>query len=198
MPTAGETPIVLDMATTEAAMGKIRMAAKSGTAIPSSWAVKADGSPTTDAEEAIKGMLLPSAGPKGFGLSFMIDLMGGLLSGGAHGDAVKPLYGDPSIPYDCSALFMAIDVGHFRPLDSFEREAEDAARRIRDGRRAPGVDLLHTPGAPEWLRHRDAKGRVSLDPAVLAMLARMGGELNVNISILQTSDNDKERKRGQT
>jgi LDH2 family malate/lactate/ureidoglycolate dehydrogenase len=55
VPTAGEMPIVLDMATSEAAMGKIRMAAKSGTVIPSSWAVKTDGSPTTDPEEAIKG-----------------------------------------------------------------------------------------------------------------------------------------------
>ncbi|SEE70730.1 Malate/lactate/ureidoglycolate dehydrogenase, LDH2 family [Rhizobiales bacterium GAS188] len=198
VPTAGEMPIVLDMATSEAAMGKIRMAAKSGHAIPPSWAVKADGSPTTDAEEAIKGMLLPSAGPKGFGLAFMIDLMSGLLSGGAHGDKVKPLYGDPAIPYDCSSLFIAIDVPHFRALDGFEQEAEAAARRVREGRKAPGVEELHTPGAPEWTRRRNSKGRVRLDPAVLAMLGRMAGELGIDASGLQTtSANDEESKRGQ-
>lgn len=69
MPCEDATPFVLDMATSEAAMGKIRMAARSGAAIPDNWAVKADGSPTTDPVEAIEGMLLPMAGPKGFGLA---------------------------------------------------------------------------------------------------------------------------------
>src|SRR5689334_15729455 len=102
VPVDGPVPLVLDMATSEAAMGKIRMAEKAARAIPGNWAVQNDGSPTTDPREAIAGMLLPAAGPKGFGLAFMIDLMCGLLSGGAFGSAVKPLYGDPAIPYDCS------------------------------------------------------------------------------------------------
>ena len=113
VPSEGEIPIVLDMATSEAAMGKIRMADKAGEAIPQSWAVRADGSPTTNAAEAIAGMLLPAAGPKGFALSFLIDLMCGLLSGGATGAAVQPLYGTADVPYDCSHLFIAIDTAHF-------------------------------------------------------------------------------------
>ena len=67
VPSDGPIPIVLDMATSEAAMGKIRMAEKAGQAIPPNWAVNSDGSPTTNATEAIAGMLLPAAGPKGFG-----------------------------------------------------------------------------------------------------------------------------------
>ena len=65
-----------------------------GEPIPQTWAVKSDGSATTNPAEAIAGMLLPSGGPKGFGLAFLIDLMCGLLSGGASGGAVQPLYGD--------------------------------------------------------------------------------------------------------
>ena len=94
VPSDGRRPIVLDMATSEAAMGKIRMAEKAGEAIPGTWAVKADGSATTDPTEAIAGMLLPAAGPKGFGLAFLIDLLCGVLSGGATGAAVQPLYGN--------------------------------------------------------------------------------------------------------
>lgn len=199
IPTSGEMPLVLDMATSEAAMGKIRMAAKSRQTIPVSWAVKADGSPTTDPEDAINGMLLPSAGPKGFGLAFMFDMLCGLLSGGAHGDAVKPLYGDSAIPYDCSLLFIAIDVPHFRDLSAFQTEAEAAARRVRDGRRAPGVEQLHTPGSIEWMRRRDAQGRVRLEPAVLEMLTRMAGEFGVEASLLQgrSHETKKETSRAQ-
>jgi LDH2 family malate/lactate/ureidoglycolate dehydrogenase len=179
IPTGGAVPLVLDMATSEAAMGKIRMAAKAGEAIPPGWAVGADGGPTTDPAAAIAGMLLPAAGPKGFGLAFMIDMLCGLLSGGAHGAAVQPLYGDPAVPYDCALLFIAIDVPHFRPLDGFRAEADAAAVRIRDGRRAPGVAALHTPGAIEWARRRDQQGRVRLEPAVRTMLARMAAACGV-------------------
>jgi LDH2 family malate/lactate/ureidoglycolate dehydrogenase len=199
IPTAGAAPLVLDMATSEAAMGKIRMAAKAKEPIPSSWAVKADGSPTTDPEEAIKGMLLPSAGPKGFGLSFMIDLLCGLLSGGAHGDGVTPLYGAPDVPYDCSLLFMAIDVPHFRELKGFKDEAEAAAERIRNAKRAPGVERLFTPGEPEWMRRANADGIVGLEPAVVAMLKREAQELGLDAAILEGGPSqESERKRAQT
>lgn len=179
IPTSGEVPLVLDMATSEAAMGKIRLAANAGRPIPPGWAVRGDGAPTTDAESAIAGMLLPAAGPKGFGLALMIDLLSGLLSGGASGAAVRPLYGDPAVPYDCSMLFIAIDVPHFRALDEVRTEAERAARRIREGRRAPGVDRLHTPGSGAWMRRRASTGYVRLEPSVRDMLTRMAAEADL-------------------
>jgi LDH2 family malate/lactate/ureidoglycolate dehydrogenase len=179
VPVDGPIPLVLDMATSEAAMGKIRMAEKAGRSIPGSWAVQNDGSPTTDPKKAIAGMLLPAAGPKGFGLALMIDLMCGLLSGGAFGDAVKPLYGDASIPYDCSHLFIAIDVGHFCDPAWFRAQAAAAAKRIRDGRRAPGIAELLLPGEPEWRRRQSANGRVRLDPAVAGTLVKLAASFNV-------------------
>jgi LDH2 family malate/lactate/ureidoglycolate dehydrogenase len=179
VPTAGDIPIVLDMATSEAAMGKIRMAEKAGEAIPNSWAVTAQGTPTTDAAEAIKGMLLPSGGPKGFGLSFMIDLLCGLLAQGAVGPQVQPLYGDYAKPYDCSHLFIAVDVAHFCDLATFRQQAAAAAERIRNGARAPGVVELFAPGEIEWRRQHAAGDVVTLDEPVAAMLARYAGELGV-------------------
>jgi len=188
VPADGAIPIVLDMATSEAAMGKIRMAEKDGTPIPSTWAVKADGSSTTDAREAIAGMLLPAAGPKGFGLAFLIDLVCGLLSGGAFGSGVQPLYGDASVPYDCSHLFIAIDVAHFGDPATFRAASAAAAERIRAGRRAPGVAQLFAPGEPEWRRREQAAGQVALAPAVAAMLVRMAQEMRVSPAPLAPDD----------
>jgi LDH2 family malate/lactate/ureidoglycolate dehydrogenase len=184
VPVDGPVPLVLDMATSEAAMGKIRMAEKAGRAIPETWAVQNDGSPTTDPKQAIAGMLLPASGPKGFGLAFMIDLMCGLLSGGASAAAVKPLYGDPAIPYDCSHLFIAIDVAHFCEPGWFRAQASEAAKRVREGRRAPGVSELLLPGEPEWRKKQAAANRVQLDPAVAATLVKLATSLNVSAEAL--------------
>lgn len=179
LPTAGDIPIILDMATSEAAMGKIRMAEKAKETIPPTWAVTAQGAPTNNPSEAIAGMLLPAGGAKGFGLSFMIDLMCGLLAQGAFGAQVRPLYGDFSVPYDCSHLFVAIDVAHFCDIDWFRRQTAITAERIRGGKRAPGVAQLYTPGEPEWRRRQRAEGRVQLDPAVVAMLMRLADEFGI-------------------
>ncbi len=179
VPADGEIPILLDMATSEAAMGKIRMAEKAKELIPPTWAVTAQGLPTTNPTEAIAGMLLPSGGAKGFGLSFLIDLLCGLLSNGASGAKVRPLYGDFSVPYDCSHLFIAIDVAHFCDLDWFRAQAANSAERIRSGERAPGVAQLFTPGEPEWQRRDRSRGQVSVDPAVATMLRRYAERLGV-------------------
>jgi LDH2 family malate/lactate/ureidoglycolate dehydrogenase len=188
VPTDGSIPIVLDMATSEAAMGKIRMAEKDGTPIPASWAVKADGSPTTNATDAIAGMLLPAAGPKGFGLAFLIDLMCGLLSGGASGSGVQPLYGDFAVPYDCSHLFIAIDVAHFGDPAAFRAASAAAAERIRTGKRAPGVAQLFAPGEPEWRKREQARRQVELAPAVADMLKRLAHEMRVSPAPLAPDD----------
>jgi LDH2 family malate/lactate/ureidoglycolate dehydrogenase len=185
LPTEGKIPIVLDMATSEAAMGKIRMAEKAKEKIPPTWAVTAEGMATTNPTEAIAGMLLPSGGAKGFGLSFLIDLLCGLLSQGATGSEVRPLYGDFAIPYDCSHLFIAIDVAHFCELDWFRRHAAAAAEHIRAGRRAAGVEQLFTPGEPEWCRRELSGGYVRLEPSVVEMLTRYAQQLGVTATPFQ-------------
>jgi LDH2 family malate/lactate/ureidoglycolate dehydrogenase len=185
VPSAGPIPIVLDMATSEAAMGKIRMAEKASQTIPANWAAKSDGSPTTNATEAIAGMLLPAAGPKGFALAFLIDLMCGLLSGGSIGAGVQPLYGNTDVPYDCSHLFIAIDVAHFGDPASIYKLAADAAERVRNSKRAAGVDRVYAPGEPEWRKRQAAAGKVNLAPAVAEMLVRRAEQLGVSSAPLE-------------
>lgn len=184
IPTASDAPIVLDMATSEAAMGKIRMAAKSGKQIPESWAVDAEGRETTDPEAAIAGMLLPSGGPKGFGLAFVMDLMAGLLSGGGYGATVSPLYGDPAKPYNCAHLFMAIDAAHFGDAGAMQQAAAEAGDKLRAGRKAPGVDRLYAPGEREWQRARDNAETVTITDTVAAMLAGIARTLEIEQALI--------------
>jgi LDH2 family malate/lactate/ureidoglycolate dehydrogenase len=174
LPSAGAFPVEADMALSATAMGKIRLAAAARESIPESWAIDADGRPTTDPAAAIKGMLLPAAGPKGFGLAFVIDLLCGGLSDGAVGAEVRPLYGDPAEPYRCAHFFLAIHAGHF-PVG--ERVREQAARVSRS-KRAPGVDRVYAPGGLVWTTRQASEGVCRLDAPTLRSLvetaARVG------------------------
>ncbi|WP_037063939.1 Ldh family oxidoreductase [Pseudonocardia acaciae] len=137
-------PLEFDMATSEAALGKIRLAHAENRPIPDGWATDAAGSPTTDAGEAIGGMLLPAGGPKGFGLALMIDLLTGVLGGGGFGASVRPLYAELDRPNNCAHLFVAIDPRAAVP--GFPERAGELARFVRSSPTAPGAAPVRTPG----------------------------------------------------
>lgn len=181
VPSAADFAPEIDMALSAAAMGKIRNAAAAGQSIPEGWATDSEGNPTTDPAAAIKGMLLPAAGPKGYGLAFMIDLLAGGLSEGAIGPEVSGLYGDPAEPYRCSNLFIAIDVGHFVPRDRFESRASSELARVAAARRAPGVERVHAPGELAHAARQRAAGRAYVAPAALKSLVDAGASLGVDL-----------------
>ncbi|WP_350276793.1 Ldh family oxidoreductase [Kribbella sp. HUAS MG21] len=149
VPTTAGVEIVLDMALSAVALGKIRLAASAGRPIPDTWATDASGTPTTDPDEAVLGMLLPAAGHKGFGLALMIDVLTGVLSGGGWGDQVRPLYREPDRPNDCAHLFLAIDPELMGGVEDFRRRSSGLAARIRGSATAPGVNRLYLPGEIE-------------------------------------------------
>jgi LDH2 family malate/lactate/ureidoglycolate dehydrogenase len=175
---ASEGPdFVLDMASSEAALGKIRVYEREGRPIPSTWAVDRDGNPTTDAKTAIEGMLLPSGGAKGFGLSMAINLMSSLLSHGPGGDDVAPLYGDLSKPFLCSLLFVAIDIDHFRPAQEFRADVSAELARVRQSKARDGA--LRTPGERSWIRRSRANQTVQIPKALADILNRLADEMGV-------------------
>lgn len=176
---APDEPVVLDMALSAAAMGKIRIAAAAGRAIPGDWATDKNGVPTTDPAAAIEGMLLPAAGPKGFGLAVMIDLLAGGLSSGGVGSAIKPLYGDPGQPYDCAHFFLAIQVDAFRSPASFEGLVGEVIERIRTSRPVDPASPVMAPGDPASNARRLAKKDCPVDPATLRSLEQAAQRANV-------------------
>jgi LDH2 family malate/lactate/ureidoglycolate dehydrogenase len=172
LPSAGAFPVEADMALSATAMGKIRLAAAAGERIPESWAVDADARPTTDPAAAIKGMLLPAAGPKGFGLAFVIDLLCGGLSGGAVGAEVRPLYGDPADPYRCAHFFLAIHAGYFPVAEGFAERVREQAARVSRSKPAPGVERVYAPGELVWATRQASEGMCRLDaPTVRSLVA---------------------------
>lgn len=120
----GNHPIVLDMAVTVAARGKIRLAAKEGKEIPNSWAVDEKGNATTDPLEALKGTLLPIGGYKGYGLALMVDFLAGLLTGSAYGGQVSPL-SKMNTESGNGHLFIVIDIGKFLSKEEYEMKIKE-------------------------------------------------------------------------
>jgi LDH2 family malate/lactate/ureidoglycolate dehydrogenase len=179
LPSAGEFPAEADMALSATAMGKIRLAAAAGARIPGDWAVDSEGRPTTDPAAAIKGMLLPAAGPKGFGLAFVIDLLCGGLSDGAVGAEVRPLYGDPGEPYRCAHFFLAIDAGHFPPGERFAERVRDQAMRVSASKRGAGVERVYAPGELVWATRQASDGVCRLDAATVRSLRETAARVGV-------------------
>lgn len=175
----------VDMALSAVAMGKIRNAAAAGSAIPDGWATDKDGARTTDPNAAINGMLLPAAGPKGFGLAFLIDLICGGLSDGAIGAEVKPLYGDPAVPYRCSNAFIAIDIGHFVDPSSFKSRAGSELSRVSKTRPAAGIRQVFAPGEMAYAARERSNGQCILAPATVANLRETARGLGVDIELTE-------------
>ena len=135
-----------------------------------------------DATSMIAGLLLPQNRARGFGLAAAIDLLCGGLSGGALGPEVGQLSGsnggDPSQPLGCSHLFIAIDPTRFGIAGLDARVAEFAGR-IRDSRRAPGVERIYAPGDRERARRAENGEECLLDPELLARLKECGKKIGV-------------------
>jgi len=186
LPTKGPFHAETDFALSATAMGKIRLAAAAGKSIPEGWAADNEGRATTDPNAAIKGMLLPAAGPKGFGLAFMIDMLCGGLSDGAIGPEVRPLYGDPAQPYRCSHLFLAIDVGHF-PAGAFADRTAGQIARVSASKRAPGVDKVYAPGELAYHAREKSAGRCPLGPETVRSLIDAGAKVGVDLNAMFTA-----------
>ena len=98
VPAGDEPPLIFDASTSVVARGKIIVAAHTGTAIPEGWAIDPDGYPTTDAQQALAGAVLPFGGPKGSAISFIIDVFCGVLTGAAFGSHLNTLENLSSSP----------------------------------------------------------------------------------------------------
>lgn len=186
-PRAGEDPLVIDLALAQSSMGAIRLAAQEARSIPPGWATDTQGRPTTDPQEAIAGMLLPAGGHKGFALALAVEVLTGVLAGGAIGPEVRGLYSTPSEPYDCSHLFVALAVDVFDERDRFGARLEElcswmtaggsddvACSGTGSGPRLPGEAAKRAAQESERLG-------VELAASVMEELLRAARELSVPV-----------------
>jgi LDH2 family malate/lactate/ureidoglycolate dehydrogenase len=141
---------LLDMATTTVALGKILNAQFQGrTTIPADWAMDSDGVPTTDTQTALSGLLMPLGGYKGSGLAMMIEILCGVLGGGAMCTELGGIRVQGQ-PMRTSQFFLAIDVARFMPLDEFEARMRTLVAMVKSSKTAKGFDEVLVAGEPEW------------------------------------------------
>ncbi|MCL4798847.1 MAG: Ldh family oxidoreductase [Burkholderiales bacterium] len=159
VPAGDEPPIVLDMATSVVAHAKVKGAADRGESIPPDWAVDPSGNPTTDPAQALAGALLPFGGPKGSGISILIDLLAGILPGGRSGPEIVPLYQRLDEPQGVGHLFMALRIDAFCAPQAFAQRVDETVRRIRALPAAAGAARAYLPGELEHLRARESRTR---------------------------------------
>jgi len=181
-PTGGAFPIVLDMACSNAARGKIIVAAKDGTPIPPDWATGADGHPTTDPVEALKGLVLPIGGAKGYALTLTVGLLSTMLSGGAFGSEMSHMYEEPGTAQNVGHLFGVLPVAAFEDPEHYRARMAKAIADIKGVRRAEGVETIYLPGEREHLALlRNRANGIPVNRAVVEELRMLGARHGVTL-----------------
>jgi LDH2 family malate/lactate/ureidoglycolate dehydrogenase len=185
VPCGDAPPILFDMSTSVVARGKIRRALAMGQEIPPGWALDEGGRATTDPAAAMKGSLLPIAGPKGYALALFVDLIAGLLSGSKYGRDVLTFH-KPLGPTGVGIMTMALDIGRFMPLDQFNRLVSEHADCLRDSRKADGVERIYLPGEIEFEREETSRSEgIELDDHVIESLNQLLSKFNIRMAPLE-------------
>ena len=184
-PAGRREPIVLDMATSVVAGGKLRLAAKKGAEIPDTWALDRHGKSTTDPVEAIQhGFMQWAGGYKGFGLATVVEVLGGVLSGGLFGTDVPPMKDFGREPLVTSAFYLALDPERFMPLDDFRARIDRLVDMVKASEQASGVEEIFIAGEPEARRNTERlREGIPLSDVVREELRGLATELGVAFAL---------------
>jgi LDH2 family malate/lactate/ureidoglycolate dehydrogenase len=180
VPAGEEAPIVLDMATTVAAYGKVKTKAQRGESMPLGWMIDRQGQPLTDPKRANEGFLLPIGEYKGYGLALVIGLLSGTLNGAAMGREVVDFNADDTTPTNTGHAIVAISVEAFEELAQFKRDVDALIRDLRSSRKLPGVDRIWLPGEQSHAKRQDRTRRgVPIPDALWTSLDALARDLGI-------------------
>lgn len=180
IPALEEPPIVLDMATTVAAFGKVKTRAQRGEAMPEGWMVDRDGRPLTDPKRMNEGFLLPIGGYKGYGMALVFGLLAGTLNGAAMGREVIDFNADDGSATNTGQAILAIDIEAFGEKTDFLRSVDALARDIRGSRRMKGFERIFLPGEQSHRKHQEnSRDGVALPQVLLKTLNELGAALGI-------------------
>ncbi|CAI1039869.1 Ldh family oxidoreductase [Serratia entomophila] len=171
--------VVMDIANTAVARGKIYLAAERNEAIPDSWAADVHGVPTTLASEAVHGLLLPMAGHKGYAIAFMMDILAGVLTGSQFGKGVAGPY-DATQKSGCGHLLITIDIAGMMANDEFNVRINELIDQVKAIPTAKGVAEIFFPGEIED-RHaaENVKNGIAIADNTWQSLVRLSEEAAV-------------------
>lgn len=158
IPSGKYDPVFLDIAMSTTAALKINQAKMENKSIPDTWLIDDEGIPTTDPKYyGAGGALQPMAAHKGYGLSLLVDILCGMLSGGAFTRDIPSWCFDLPHKNNASHAFIAINVGMMQPQEEFEGRVESYIEYIKDSPKAMGSERIFVPGEMEWERMHAAQ-----------------------------------------
>ncbi|UOF91536.1 Ldh family oxidoreductase [Fodinisporobacter ferrooxydans] len=179
-PTHCHSPVVLDMATSKVARGNIILAAKTGQSIPEDWAIDETGCPTTDAQAALRGAVLPMAGPKGYALALMVEILSGVLSGAEMAPHVGSMYDKEQREPGTGLCCIAINPRSFFDGDEFYRRMDVLVDEIHQVPPADGFSSVRIPGERRVrLEHQGRQEGIALEQSTLDELKKLAEELHI-------------------
>lgn len=180
IPAGDEPPVVLDMATTVAAYGKVKAKAARGESMPEGWMIDRDGRPLTDPKRAAEGFLLPIGGYKGYGLALVVGLIAGTLNGAAMGKDVIDFNADAASVTNTGQAIAMIDIAAFGEVAEFKAAVDKLVRDLRSAKRLPGVDRIFVPGeqSHEKIVAYRRQG-IPIAPAVMQSLDALAKDLGI-------------------
>ena len=180
VPAFRRPPVVLDMATTNTAFGKIRLKAQRNEQMPEGWMIDRQGQPLTDPKRAKEGFLLPIGGPKGYGLALIFGLLAGTLNGAAFGRDVVDYTVDSRTPSNTGQAIMAVDISGFADVQAFKESVDDVWEVMKSSPTLPGVDEVRLPGERSEILYRERMARgVPLGDSLLKVLDELAGRLGI-------------------
>jgi LDH2 family malate/lactate/ureidoglycolate dehydrogenase len=183
IPTGQDVDMVLDMASSIVARGKIRFAASKGDSIPLGWALDADGRPTEDPQAALNGTLLPIGGPKGYSLALVVDVLAGVLTGSDYSVHLSSVH-DLSCRASVGFVMQAVDITAFADWSEYQKDMQSLVGEIRNSPRAPGIDRIFLPGEIEWLTWRERKqSGIPVPVKVLERIHDLASELGGTLDL---------------
>jgi LDH2 family malate/lactate/ureidoglycolate dehydrogenase len=181
VPALDHPPLVLDVAFSVAAGGKVLLAAKRGEPIPENWAIGPDGLPETNSARAAANLLVRPVGDhKGYALAFMVAVMSALLPDAAFGRDVRNMRTDFGVAQNVGHWFQAVDIGRFSDPREFRERIDRAIDLMHSAKRAPAVHRILVPGEAEAeAEARQRREGISYPIALLTELNDLGVSMGV-------------------
>jgi LDH2 family malate/lactate/ureidoglycolate dehydrogenase len=180
VPAGDEPPVVLDMATTVAAYGKVKTKALRGETMPEGWMIDRAGKPLTDPKRADEGHLLPIGEYKGYALALMIGLLAGSLNRAAFGRDIIDFNKHPDLVTNTGQSVVALSVEAFAPVAEFKRSVDAMVRTLRESPRLPGVERIWLPGEQSHTKRLDrVNNGVPMPPSLRKSLDELAKDLGI-------------------
>jgi LDH2 family malate/lactate/ureidoglycolate dehydrogenase len=169
----GKVPLVVDLATSAVAQGKIIEAARSGKPIPEGWAIDPDGQPTTNAAAALRGFLMPASAHKGIGLAFMVEVLAGALTGTRP---VKSMTSSgPALPPAFGAFVMVVNPAAFGSREAFDAYLAQSVAIYRKS----GPDARYPGESSAALERERMQNGIVLSDALVRDLQSLGEQCGI-------------------